>query len=534
MKNLSISKPEILYNNAILTIENFFDKNKKLLIICFASTFILGLFAHGYGFLNTNVSHDSLKAFYFNDYERNWKIALGRFFILPYLDAIRGPMHLPWVVGFTSLIYIFITLFLVIKIFNVKSYILCVLISGIMISNITIIAQTATFLNEMDFNMFALFITVLAVFLWNRHQNILSFLGSSVLLCISVGIYQSYISMAISLIIYVCILDLLNNKDTKQVFIKGLKGFFIICCAFLIYLIVSKIIYSTAGIVPEARTNFLSISDKTDNIPLYLISFFVQTYYHFAKYFISYKAVAYSGWLMPAIVIFATVVALIIIIYVLTNKSFSVVKKLLIFVLAFLIPFAADITYFMAQGEAVHDLTTYALWFTLVFLLILSDWIAENANTFGLKHFAKSAIYILICIFIWQNIIIANTCYMKKEIESQKTFSTMTKIVHEMESFDGYVAGETPVAFISMAGSTTVVPGTEHITDIVGMAWNTSTTYYSTFDAYFEYVLNHPFNACSEETYNKLVAMDEVYLIPKYPNKGYIQMIDDIMVVKLP
>ena len=60
----------------------------------FLYTFLLGLAAHGYCFLNLMVSHDSLNDFYVYD---QWERAnFGRIFYSIYISLTRGRIVLPW------------------------------------------------------------------------------------------------------------------------------------------------------------------------------------------------------------------------------------------------------------------------------------------------------------------------------------------------------------------------------------------------------------------------------------------------------
>ena len=53
---------------------------KKINCFCWMCTFLWGLVAHAYGFMQNSFSHDALNAFIATKTEDIWKIELGRIF----------------------------------------------------------------------------------------------------------------------------------------------------------------------------------------------------------------------------------------------------------------------------------------------------------------------------------------------------------------------------------------------------------------------------------------------------------------------
>ncbi len=184
-------------------------RNRKQIILCLAAAFIWGLAAHAYVFFHSSISHDSLFEFV-ADTDRNvWRIKLGRVFVPAYRILFRGAITAPWLIGFLSLLYIGITVFLVTKIFDIRSKTLIALISGVFATNITIISTAATYIHDLDADMMALLLAAFAVYLWKSFDK--GFLYGIIPICLSLGFYQSYVSVAITLILLYLIMQLLNG-----------------------------------------------------------------------------------------------------------------------------------------------------------------------------------------------------------------------------------------------------------------------------------------------------------------------------------
>ena len=186
-------------------ISDWADKNRKELVFCLIVTFIWGLVAHGYMFFNNFPSHDSLNEFYGNQVNDDWKIGLGRFVVPIYRHVFRGNLTLPWLVGLLSLFFVAVAVFFTVKIFSINSKVLAILVSGIMVTNPTVIAECGTYLHDMDVNMLAMLMAVLAAYLWKEHKGFVPYAVAVVMLVLSMGIYQSYISLTITYIILVSI-----------------------------------------------------------------------------------------------------------------------------------------------------------------------------------------------------------------------------------------------------------------------------------------------------------------------------------------
>ena len=100
-------------------IKQKFENNKNTVFYCLAVTFIIGLAAHAYMYFQDSFSHDGLNEFNGNLFNK-WKIQLGRFVVPLYRLLTRGGLALPWIIGILSLLWIALSVFLTVKMFNIK------------------------------------------------------------------------------------------------------------------------------------------------------------------------------------------------------------------------------------------------------------------------------------------------------------------------------------------------------------------------------------------------------------------------------
>lgn len=507
-------------------VKTLIKKNRIELILAFASTFIWGIFAHAYIFLNNSISHDSLNEFI---YINEWKVAIGRV-LAPALKGILGTkIAFVWSVGIISLIFLSLSVFLLIKIFNIKSKIASILISGVLTVNITIIALTASCIHDLDVNSLSILSAILAVYCWKKSKNV--FLLGSVFCVLTLGIYQCNISIVITLIIMCSIVDLIYKKDFKEVLINGFKGIGMILLGGIIYIALLKIIPLCMNIYLVDHTyNSVVIRDiSLMNIYNAYVGCIKSIITAVSIYPVKFTSIIHIALFIIMIIVYANV---------LRNKKYEIKTKILITVLFLILPFGMNITYILDGGYA-HDMMKYAYWFIYVFVIIL---VSDKLCLENIKEKAKKVIsicpYALIFCILCGNVQLANETYLKKEIESKATLAYMNRVLERIESYEEYQEGVTEVAFVVKIPKTLNkrIPGFENSYKITGNGSSYAINgrgdriYY---EAYFNYIVLNPIKLAEQDKWDKIQTLEEVKEMKSYPDKNCMKMIDNVLVVKL-
>ena len=498
----------------------------------FLYTFLLGLAAHGYCFLNLMVSHDSLNDFYVYD---QWERAnFGRIFYSIYISLTRGRIVLPWLIGVLALCWISIAVYFVAKMFHIQKSGLILLISGIFVTNPTVYALAATYIHDLDADMFAMMLSVISVYLWvsairevNTKKKYSWLILGGTVLSVALGIYQSYISLAITLIIIWSIKELLENKKFKEVMIDGCLGIGMLIVAAVFYLIELKVFELLTGVSTMSSETYNGLGNLSAVFDGNIVENILNTYFNFIDAFKNAVLISYPESI--SLIILGILAILIVGIAAKGLIKIEWKSKILFMVLSVLLPFGMNITYFLSNGQ-VHVLTQYALWMFYLLALVLISWIKEEA----VSPFIKKAAFILmvgcISLTIAENIQTSNSIYVKKDLEYQATLSYMTRVVDRIEEQEEYIPGETPVLIIGENVNGITKYGFERYERITGVSSNRSVTYYDTYEDYFEYVLGTSINLCEN---SELQQDSRVIEMPAFPKQGSVKMIDGILVVKL-
>ena len=504
-------------------------EERKLLRLCFAAVFGFGLAAHAYGFLHASFSHDMLNALVADHLETYWKMQLGRPGIVLYRRVFRGVLAVPWQLGLLSLLWLSLSCLLTTKLFRMKSRAFPVLLAGIMTVNISTVAMTATYLYEMDANLFAVLLGVCAVFLWDRYGLPGAVLGALLTAC-CMGTYQSMVSVPITLVMLLSIAALLRGEAFAAVFRKGLRAIVMLGCGMLLYWLGVRLMCSLKGI-NLAMDSYNSVEQEASRSVLGRIGRVYQTwcqaFWNPAHAHIE-PIVLMLNILLAALGLWGLITWLV-------RGKTGGKEKLLLCLLLILLPLGMNTAQLRFSGD-VHDLMKYSFWLFYVLCLLpcfAGTWEKPSGTIRGIGA-------VLVLLLLCANIQTANIVYTKKQLEQEAAESLMTRVLMRLEQREDYVPGETPLVFAGVSDQLREkIPGFEAYYDITGcetaspIVKSTASYNYNIYAAYFRYLLNNPAVMADWELWNWMQEDPRVAELPTYPSSGCMRILDGVMVVKM-
>lgn len=502
--------------------------DKPALYASLGATYLWGLLAHAYCFFDNNISHDSLNEFHAAIFGNDIKIGSGRIFVPLYRDLLRGDVTLPWLIGMLSLLWLALTVFLVVRIFRMESKGLIFLTAGIFTVNISVCATAATYIHDLDCNMFSLLLAVGAVYLWQERGW--GWLPGALLLAISMGIYQSFLFTAITLVMMVCLLWLMDGRSFDEVFGKGIKAVGMVLLGGIAYYFLLKVSRGMTGITLSSG-EYNSLDQMLELTPSLVVQLLGQCYRDFFWRLLN----AYSSY--PGILVKAATAVLLLIGAAAIGKALLTIRwkeRLLLLVLTALLPLGMNGIYVLTLGKS-HDLMVYTIWLSWLLVLLLSRWLREKGNA-RWRTWQKSICTFLTVVLLYGSVQFANGMYLKKDMEHDAYLSMMTRIADRMERYEGYVPGETPVVFVGTPQAMNyVAPGFKDYWNVTGM-----TSYdvimapeKSRFQAYFDYVLGIPVLLAEDGIWFYQIQCEESAAMPRYPANGCMRMVEGVLVIKL-
>lgn len=512
------------------------ESKKQLLLISTILTFIFYLLTNGYRFFNTMFSGDSLLMIYQND--NAWQIALGRF-VQPFIIFLRGGVLSPFTISIISIIWVSLAVYFLVDFLEINNLYSIVFIVAAMICNTTVLAGNATFLPTVDCFALALFFAVFGV--WNiKKGKLLSILLGIFSLCLSLGTYQAYICVAITLVMIHFLLKMLKRPTFKDTFKSALKYILSFLAAAVIYYIIWKIFQKIFNIwTSDSYNGLASVGDYSDtNIG----SLLATTYKIVVNYFIhpeTFTTTTFRGvslsifWVY--ILRFCNIAVFAVMIITLIRLNLKSKTNLwqriiqLLIIVAF--PLGINFVCLISKGM-VHTLMVYAFCLVYILTIKITEMLSpcsEKVQSPKKSYIPWIAVISAVTILSWSSLVYANQVYLKKDLQDKAAHSLMTRIVYEIESTEGYVAGTTPVAFFGSFEINPYITDIEVFKDVLpyGMG-KSSLLYVGTDYAYLTYILNVNMNLTRVSSENEFIQD-----MPLYPADGSIAYVDDILVVKI-
>ena len=513
-----------------------FPTDKEKIKLAFIYTFLIGFIAHGFGFFNLQISHDSISEFAL---AYSWKIKLGRYF-KPIYDTFLGTfISLPWINGLTILAWLSLASYLVIKIFNIQKKSHMAIICGLLCVNITIISLNATFLNDASGDAFGIFITILGVYNWQRlfdlqekKEKIISFIKVVFCVWLSLGIYQAFICIFISLVLIVSIIKLIDIKKRyswKEVWINDIIGALECLTGGIVYYCGLKAILTVTH-YKLIEGNYNSITNLFKEGGESITARLTSTINQYLDYFIRAKGYnVYPDIVVRIVIILLLVIALysfVCIIRYLKKNGISWMNIISAIFFILLLPIAMNLIRLL--NTTVHDLMIYAFWFTYILILL---FVLEYIEIKPSKIIERITLFLLSCVLVI-NIQIANACYAKKSFDEEATLSVMTRVVERIETLEGYEPGVTPVMFVGTPSDyLKEFYEFEELESIYGM-YNSPISFDKIYFNYIPMIMKNNMNIVKEDYASEnLFDNSDIKNMKSFPDKESIQMIDGVVVV---
>lgn len=338
------------------------------------------------------------------------------------------------------------------------------------------------------------------------------------LLCLSLGIYQAYITLCASLYVAYFIRAVLTEKsDGGSILKKGMGCIASMLLSLALYYIINKLVmrfavtdynsYASAAMNTDLRSMLKGLRVAVTAF----LGYFYKGYYHLAP-------TKFSMLLHT----FALLIAAGCIILWLVRGKAGKDKKVLLIVLLALFPISVNCIYIISSQR--H--TLMLLGFTSVYALIII--IAETA---GSKK-AGSVLNICLALMLACNIFWSNGIYLKMKLEYEQAYGFYSTLISRVKSTEGYDA-DTMLVIIGDADDKNLVSHTDEIdtSDIVGLMEGLINIY-SRYD-FIKYYVGYDYNPIDWDGWAELDAQEEVSEMPLYPYDGSVRKIGDYMVVRL-
>ena len=501
--------------------EQILNKIKKSVLpqwkVCFVFALVMGLCAHLYKITNWLPNWDSLVF----RYDPQNMISMGRWF-LPVVCAPSSFYDLPFITGLMAIIFHGLGAVCICKMFGVRKNITAALIGAMAITFPTV-TSVMMYNYVADGYALAFLFSCIAAMLLAKDKP--CYIGSLVLIALSAGIYQAYITVTIMLLLLNLILDVIyKNIDLKKTLIKSLKflltGVLGMALYYLVMTILLKITGTTLleyqGLDSAASFNGIDIAGA-----LYTIK------ESFTCYFFDFSNGANVFGIINTVVFVLTVVLYLL--DVIKNKL-SIGKILMLCVFVVMLPIGASVLSFINSQIDYHNLMKMGFLVFYLFFILQYENLEQNA----LKSWA---ILFISALLIFNQTIIANVSYHKLNMAYERSYGTLIRIADRIEQTEGakdcdriLVLGCLPE---SEAYSAVLPPDMTGTTDGYILRADDEIVGQSVLCSALNDYCGKNYKFISGEEKSDFLKIIDADSLNNWPEKNSISVIDNVIVIKL-
>ena len=138
------------------------------------------------------------------------------------------------------------------------------------------------------------------------------------------------------------------------------------------------------------------------------------------------------------------------------------------------------------------------------------------------------------CVILLSGTVYANAVYLKKDLESQSFDMLMTRVLDRVEQVEGYVPGETPVAFLGNFSASPLL-GEDAFAGYwqTGLNFRAPVTHEGSRAAYFAKKLGYNVLLAPQAEVDAIAQSETARCMGVFPAADSVQMVDGCVCVRI-
>ena len=495
----------------------------------FFSTLIIGFLTHGMALVNVFSIHDNVGCLF----NRGGGLGSGRW-LISVISQVNthlfgtSEFSTPFINGILALIFIAISSCILVWLLDIKRLLYCMFIGGILVTFPTIVTLFG-YMFTADIYMLSFALAILGAVLICKYQNRKQWLLGIILLASSVGIYQAFIPVIMSVTLLYLMKMSLEDDFTWENFYKEILKLTVSYIFFMaVYLLMTKffLYIFSYQLTTYKGANAVSLSplDYFMRIPVAYKTFIMPN--NKPEVFFLYGTIRYAYTLL---LVFTALLSAYVIKIQSNKKRISCIAFT---TLLFLLPLCLNFMYVMCPDEIINSLLQI---FGIVFLFIYNIWLLQILSShrnfvFKIVKFANITILLFLIVSFWR---LDNFCYLKAKYIQQQAISYFTNMASMIKNTDGY-KDTMPVVFYGQSNiadrSIKEIPEFELVSVVPYFDLNRFVNDYSKLYFMHQWCGYAPDVV---EEYDTLQHKKELSLMPSFPSHGSIRINNDTIYVKL-
>lgn len=491
---------------------------------CFFTAIVVGLFAHLYKITNWLPNWDSLVF----RYDKQNMIAMGRWF-LPVVCSFSSFYDLPFLNGIIAIIFHALSAVCICRILNVQKKFTAALIGAVIVSFPTV-TSVMMYNYVADGYAVSFFLSTAAALYMTKEKP--KYIIAAVLIALSAGIYQAYITVTIMLVLLYLIDEMVfKNASLGVVLKKAVHMLLCGICGVAVYGVVLKSllsIFSVELLDYQGANSTATLSNMDLFISLYIVK---ET---FRKSFFDL-----SNGLNLHVALNAFVVLFTVIYYIKSILKNKIYKKpaslIVIMILSVMLIMGACALAFVNPQVDYHNLMLmgYSL-FYMLFLIIYERGAETKEKYTAVKCWTVLLTAVLI---IANQVVIANVSYHKAQMAYEKSYGVLMRIADCIEQTPGTENCNRILVIGALenseAYSVKLPPEITGITDGYIIRADDETVGQSVLVSSLNDYCDKNYKFVSGDEKKSIIQREDIKAMDSWPSKDCVTIIDDVVVVKL-
>ena len=479
----------------------------------FFSSQIFGLIAHMFVITNKLPNHDDVIYLF----GKGATVSSGRWG-LELLRHVIPDYSMPWLHGITSLILLSVSICIIVELFHLQSRLGQILLSALIIS---FPSQVGTFCYMYTSSSYAVaFLLCVLCVREAAKESWKDWLVSALLFTLMLSIYQSYLSVASSLMILLLIQELMTcGGETRflSVLKRGVLFVAILLVGFEVYRLSITVSLTLFGDSVNQYSN-----EAKEMAPAFPGSILVAYRFFVFNLTSRYNMIIVSKTSRLIHFFCLGLAALGIVISQIRGKN--LLNTLLLLFCLIILPLSICCLYMAFYWNTIHTLVLYS-YFTLYLLAILAVEQFPKPALFV----SRDLLYTALAVILGINICFANRCYLKLFLEYENAYSLATSLVTQIRSLPGYRPEDKVVLFPTAGEALHFAPefgseeDAEH--DLMGIQ-SQLLTGYTEADFISRYIGAEMNVADYNDAMHQITDQDWARM-PVYPAEGSVKRIED-------
>ena len=492
--------------------------------ICFWAGILVGLLAHLYKITNWLPNWDSLVF----RYDPQNMLTIGRWF-LPVVCSFSSFYDLPLLNGIIAILFHALSAVFICKILNVQKKMTAFLIGAVIVSFPTV-TSVMMYNYVADGYSIAFFLSTLAAWLITKEKP--QYVVAAVLIGLSAGIYQAYITVTIMLILIKLIDDILyQNTPIGLLFKKSVWMLLSGAAGMALYSIVLKVlltVFSTELLDYQGINSTASLAGIDLLSSLYVIKeTFINCFFDISNGINVYVTVN----------VLVVILTLIYYVYhIIKNRVYKNVGNLLaVSILGIMLIPGAGVLAFINADVDYHNLMRMGYVVFYLFFLILYERGTEKTDTVILVK--CWAVFLTALLLISNQIVISNVSYHKAQMAYEKSYGALIRIADRIEQTPKTDTCDKIVVLGALEGSeaysVNLSPDMTGITDGYILRADDEIVGQSVLCSALNDYCNKNYTFVSGEEKQKISQREDVKSMGQWPAPDCVTVIKDTVVIKL-